>query len=660
MGGMLGALISLLFSAGAACFGHLLIRRLAATLDPALALGLAGLVGLGGVGTLTLFIGLVPGGLGIGGAVVVWLGALTSALFCLRLSRIKRPIQIPKGAHLLFLVAIAVALVFAFVSVLAPSDMAEWDSLAYHLAVPKIWLQAGHIVPITFIHQSNFPLAVDNLYIWGLLWGAEAGAKAFTLAFQIYGILAVFGLARQAYGEIAGWWAALAWSTIPAVMWLSGTAYIDIQNGLYAGLGILFAAMLIRELAAPYAWLSGIMLGLAAGSKYTGFETLFAVAAVIVVASLMTAKLQTPNSKLQAPKSLVVVSGLALLIASPWYIKNVVWTGNPVYPFFYKEFGGKHWSQWQTDIYNAEQQSFGVGRETPPSSPIEPQRIGHAILGLAYQPGRYVNPGETAGQGFPVGAIGFVVVGSLLVWLISGRATRFEGSVLGMVLISFAMWFVLSEQSRYIIALGVPLSVLAGGGVLRLRARHFLAAAIVVQAVISLYVVKTMRFDTQAQIVAGKVSAQDYMSQAVPFYDSAQYLNDVAKGGRVALYDEVFGYLLDVPYLWANPGHSNELGYEHMSTSEDLVAALKREGVTHIYVDLVPVGSSPNDPNIQRWLATTGLSGAPQPYSADEKKANWADLNWRSKALLGEAIASGRLELVKMFEHPPRAVFSVR
>ncbi|HTQ09701.1 MAG TPA: hypothetical protein VMI31_06480, partial [Fimbriimonadaceae bacterium] len=562
---MLGALVSLLFAAGAACFGHLLVRRLTDSLDPALAAGLAGLAGLGAIGTLTLFVGLVPGGLGSFGAASMWLLVALSGALCWKGMKPRISLRLPKGADALFLLAVAVALLFALVSVLAPSDMAEWDSLAYHLAVPKIWLQAHQIQPITFIHQSNFPLAVDNLYIWGLFWGGEPGAKAFTLAFAVFGTLAVFGLARQVYGGRAGWWAALAWCTIPAVLWLSGTGYIDVQNGLYAGLGILFAGMLVGNGSLRYAWLAGIMMGLAAGSKYTGFETLFAACLVLVVALAWAPKTQNPKPKVRSSLGLIV--GLALVIACPWYVKNLAWTGNPVYPFFYSRFGGNHWSQWQTDIYNAEQQSFGVGRETPPSSPIEPQRIGHAILGLAYQPGRFINPGETSGQGFPVGAIGFAVIASLLLWLIAGRAGAFEGSVLAAVLVSLAMWFVLSEQSRYIIALGVPLSVLAGGGVTRLRAGPVLAAAIVIQALAALYVVKSMRFDTQIQILAGKISVSDYMNQAVPFYDPAQELNRIAGGGRVALYDEVFGYLLDVPYLWANPGHSNELGYTDMRSS---------------------------------------------------------------------------------------------
>ncbi|HWA81786.1 MAG TPA: glycosyltransferase family 39 protein [Fimbriimonadaceae bacterium] len=651
---MLGVLVTLIFSVGAACFGRLLIRKLISDLDPALAVGLSGLAGLGALGTLTLFVGLIPGGLSVAGAGFIGLVCAVSAGLALRGA--KRPeILIPKGPGLLLLLGIAVALIFALVSVLAPADTIEWDSLAYHLAVPKIWLAAGQIQPISFIHHSNFPFAVDNLYIWGLVWGGESGARAFTLAFEVFGVVAVFGLARQVYGGLAGWWAALTWSTIPAVLWLSGTGYIDVQNGLYAGLGILLAALYVRDRNVALLWLSGIMLGLATGSKYTGLQTIFAVGIVLLAALYLNRREAERKLRL---KPMFLACGLALLVASPWYVKNVAWMGNPVYPFFYKEFGGKYWSEWQGEIYSAEQQSFGVGRELG-GSKVEPQRIGHAILGLAYQPGRYINPGQTVGQGFPFGAVGFVVIGAMLLWLISGMATAFEGSALAGVLVSFAMWFVLSEQSRYIIALAVPLSVLAGGGVLRLRAGPLLAGAAVLQALVSFYVVKSLRFDGQVQVATGQVNVDQYMSATTKFYEPAQYLNQDAKGGRVALYDEVFGFLLDVPYLWANPGHSNELGYDKMQTGEDLVAALKREGITHVYVNLLPAGSDPNNPQFKRWFQTLGLQGPAQPYTPEEKAKLMPDLNWRAKVLLGEAIASHRLTLEKAFDRPPRLIFRI-
>ncbi len=668
---MLGVLITLLFSVGAACFGHLLVRKLTPSLDVALRIGVSGLVGLGAIGTLTLFVGLAPGGLGSAGVWLVVLVVLAALALAVRSREYKVPLQKPEGVELLFLLGIAVAVLFALVSMLAPSDIIEWDSLAYHLAVPKMWLRDGSIHYISFIHQSNFPGAVDYLYIWGLLWGGQAGAKAFTLAFHLFGLLAVFGFARQMYGQRAGWWAALAWATVPAVLWLSGTAYIDVQNGLYAGLGILFAGLFVRDRLSSCAWLSGIMLGFAAGSKYTGLQTIFAVGVVVAVGLVLSlrvggsagAGMPSPNPSRSVRgggvAGLAVLCGAALLVAAPWYVKNVAWTGNPVFPFFYKQLGGKNWSDWQAAIYQNEQQSFGAGRASPQEGQdyalgkIEPQRLGHAILGLAYQPGRYINPAQTSGQGFPIGAIGVAVIATLLIWLISGRAGPFESSVLGVVLLSLAMWFVLSEQSRYIIALAVPLSVLLGGAVVRLRAGPMLAGVAVVQALVSFYVVKSQRFDAQIQVVMGKVSADEYLAQTTPFSTMALDINKLAH--KVALYDEVFGYLLDVPYMWANPGHTSEFGYEKLNSGDELVARLKEVGFSHVYVNF---SSSKGDPRFERWMATIGLGGPALPFSAEERAPLMADLNWRVKVLLGEAVAGQRL--VPVAQGKQGVLFEVR
>jgi hypothetical protein len=212
------------------------------------------------------------------------------------------------------------------------------------------------------------------------------------------------------------------------------------------------------------------------------------------------------------------------------------------------------------------------------------------------------------------------------------------------------MWFVLSEQSRYIIALGVPLSVIAGGAVVRLRAGLALAVGIVVQALFGFYLIKTFRFDTQVQVLKGAIPVEQYRAAGIRFYEPAQYLNEVAKGGRVALFDEVFGFELEVPYFWANPGHSNELGYESMKTADDFVASLKKNGFTHVYLEAA--GADP------KWVAAFGLNGAPQPYPAEERSKLMEDLNWRWKILLAEAVASHQLALDRAFGS--RLVFRIQ
>jgi hypothetical protein len=85
--------------------------------------------------------------------------------------------------------------------------------------------------------------------------------------------------------------------------------------------------------------LSGIFAGLAlASSIYSG---------LIVLAMLITALVLNTSKKEKRAKTikgLLIFGILAAIISSPFYIRSLILTGNPVFPFFYTFFGGKNWN----------------------------------------------------------------------------------------------------------------------------------------------------------------------------------------------------------------------------------------------------------------------------------------------------------------------------
>ena len=352
--------------------------------------------------------------------------------------------------------------------------------------------------------------------------------------------------------------------------------------------------------------------------------------------------------KAAKPGHVVKMSLVALLIGAPWYVRNVVDTGNPVYPFFYARFGGRNWDAFQERIYKDQQQTFGAGRPMGAdylAHPLEPARLGASVLGTAYAPGRFGDPGPTSGNGFPFASLGAIPVVALLAWLLSGRARRREGVVLAVALVSFGAWFFLSQQARYAFVWCLPLTILAGGAVARLRAGGAIAGAIALQAALSLFVQVRYgdAFADKLRVVLGTEMPEAYQARKIGFYGPAKILNDPATGvRRVALYDEVFGYLLDVPYFWAGPGHTTELGYATMRSGDELIAALKRRGISHVYFALgTAFGGQPDD--LVRWLRAAGLAGPPQPYVGLDREGRLRDERSAYKVFLAEAVASGAL-----------------
>lgn len=511
-------------------------------------------------------------------------------------------------------------LLFAVLTALAPPDTTEWDSMAYHLAVPKLWLASGGLREIWFIHHSNFPFAIDSLFAFGML-SAEWAARLFTCLFLLYGLAAVVGLARRRLGDRASWIALMGFAYVPVVVWQSGTNYIDVAHGLFAAFGLLYAIESLLEESRPW-WLPALLIGFACASKYTGLQTLAVVG--ILCAAMTVRKGARP---LRSGIAIVIVS---MVIASPWLIRNVLNTGNPVYPFFYGVLGGEGWDDFRAKIYTEEQKTFGV---------LGPQNLGHAVLGLAYQPGRYNNPAPQSGQGLPTASVGFSILFGAFVLLASGKSDRFERWLLLATGIGLLLWFGLSQQSRYIASLAPILAYLTAAAWHRTRWRPVVVGAVSVQALVTLLWWCGAFLPDRWDLATGAVSRDEYLSRRVPFYQPAKVINQSAKGGSVALFDEVFGYWLDVPYVWANPGHSTRIPYDTMQTGEDFAEGLS--DYSHIYVNML--GSPPDFS--ERWRAA--MQGVPLP--TEERAALMSDLRTKWKPLLAEAVASGHYALEQDF-----------
>ena len=120
-------------------------------------------------------------------------------------------------------------------------------------------------------------------------------------------------------------------------------------------------------------------------------------------------------------------------------------------------------------------------------------------------------------------------------------------------------------------------------------------------------------------------------------------------GGKLALYDEVFGYFLDVPYMWANPPHSLVIPYDTLNDGKSYAEALKQLGFTHIYISTSSIVKDPAF--VQKWIAAMGLQAPPVPFAPDEKKAMMDNYENRWMPLLSDAVAEHLVVPVQGYKH---------
>lgn len=207
------------------------------------------------------------------------------------------------------------------------------DALNYHLAAPHLYAIHQRILPLPSIYHSFFPFNIQMLYALSMVCGSASAPQCLHALFGMMNTLTVGLLARRIYGVRTAALAMLFFYALPDVSAETPLARVDLGVSAYALLAFV-SALDIQPQKPLWQWSvisAGIFGGLCAGSKYTGLIV------PCLIAMLLLAFFQGSwRSRLNVA---VIAAGIACLIASPWYLRNLVWTGNPTFPFLTGVFG---------------------------------------------------------------------------------------------------------------------------------------------------------------------------------------------------------------------------------------------------------------------------------------------------------------------------------
>jgi 4-amino-4-deoxy-L-arabinose transferase-like glycosyltransferase len=234
----------------------------------------------------------------------------------------------------LMLMSILIGLLWLLGGLAPPFD---YDSLHYHLAFPQIYL---HNHAITFQPQNvfaQFPFNGEMLYVWGMGLGGYVLPAMLHAVSGLITAAFVYSIGNRLWGRTAGAAAALICMTSLHLSRAAIKPQIDIFAALFAiaALGCIFRWISGKERS----WLlfSGIFTGLALGTKYTALLLVLVPLAIGVICSSFKERKGRPYIF----GNVMIFGGTALLVVLPWYIRNLVWTGNPFYPLAYGIFGGR-------------------------------------------------------------------------------------------------------------------------------------------------------------------------------------------------------------------------------------------------------------------------------------------------------------------------------
>jgi len=270
------------------------------------------------------------------------------------------------GRVLLFPLAViwligCVAILFLFFQFAGASlPSIDFDVKEYHLQGPREFFEQGRITRLPHNVYTSFPFLTEMLSLAGMVvaddwwWGALVG-KSLLAAFAPLTALTLFAAGRRWWSTGTGLAAAMIYLTIPWTTRVSIIAYTEGGLCFFLAATLLAVSLAVERTRssepAGGAWLlAGLLAGSGMACKYTGLVQVVIPASVALVASIVVARGAWPLEKRteanRAGLRMAALFGLGVaLTIGPWLLKNLVETGNPVYPLGYTLFGGEDWGE---------------------------------------------------------------------------------------------------------------------------------------------------------------------------------------------------------------------------------------------------------------------------------------------------------------------------
>ena len=228
------------------------------------------------------------------------------------------------------LLLIGIVVVLALLAAVPPTSR---DALIQHLQIPKLFLLHGGIYEIPDLVFSYYPMNLDLLYMGALFLGSDILAKYIHATFALATAFLLFRYLNKRISTAYACLGALFFLSIPIIVKLSITVYVDLGLIFFSTASILLLFHWLEKQQTRYLLLAGICCGLALGTKYNGLLILFLLTLFIPLLSIRTTG-ATGRATLGAAGSAILFLLCALLAASPWLIRNSIWTGNPIYPLY--------------------------------------------------------------------------------------------------------------------------------------------------------------------------------------------------------------------------------------------------------------------------------------------------------------------------------------
>lgn len=418
----------------------------------------------------------------------------------------------------------------------------SFDATFYHLPLAKTYVRHHEIAFTPFMRFQVFPMINEMWFTLALLFSDDVTAHLFQLLAMCVLVVSVFSFGRRHFSARAGAWAAALVLASPLVLWSGSVGYIDISLMLFLTASVYAFANWLQTSRTHWLVLCGVFGGFAAGAKYTAFMFLGLMGLVTLYRAARERRVLPP----------VILAAVAAAVASPWYVRNYVYTRNPLFPFMPGLFGYTKW--WSAEdlagVFYDLRVAHGIGRG-----------LG-ALVSLPYH--LIFNQGVFHAEE-PWSPLYVVALPLTLVWAFKNRKVRL---LLALCLAYLLFWFYAAQILRYLLPILPFLSLATAAafdGLLQRLApaarwansRAFVAAVALLLSYTGWSYAVTHWTD-HGPFPVTRAERDAYLSMFLPSYPAYKLLNGLKKDGEIKLYsfhDENLIYFLDGTQMgdWFGP-----------------------------------------------------------------------------------------------------------
>ncbi|HWQ04330.1 MAG TPA: hypothetical protein VN452_03135 [Longilinea sp.] len=510
-------------------------------------------------------------------------------------------------------VAVLIVLLLLNALIVALAPPLKFDALVSHLALPQAYLEAGRVQYLSSQVMSGMPQNAEMLFTWAIALGGLPAATVLGWWIAVLAVVGLLGYFSQKLNVPSAWAAAAALLAGFSLVMLTAWGYVD-WLALLFGFGVL--ALLDRwrrKLDLLSLLLAGAFTGLAVGTKYTS--------GVLGIAALVTLIWHIWKRKISWQAGILDVlkfSGAALCVAAPWLLKNLLTTGNPLYPFF-----------------------FSAGAMTPLRLAVYQSVPPYGNwLDFIFLPLRATYMGVEAGDGYMV-ALGPLLLGfGLFAWL--GRERRgpeqqaaLENAAV-LALSGLLVWASANRisgnliQTRYYFTLFPAFTGLAAFGywglsrvtLPQVRLNRFFNTLILLVLVFNLLEVSAFTWKSSApQAAAGLMTGEDYLADNLGWYQRAmQAVRELPAGSRVLM-------LYEPRSLYCAPTCASDEILDRWKRDlntlvdpQSILSSWKQAGYTHVLVytagvDFMRTAADPHHPLSDLTALDAFLAQLPPPQT---------------------------------------------